>query len=129
MTIPNPPPPRSGHRAVVVGGSDACLFVFGGEYTSPKGDQVQAILQPHTCILTGGGIIASKGAVYPTGGGIIASKGAVYPTGGGIIASKGALYPTGGGIIASKGAVYPTGDGIIASKGAVYPTGRVPYTP
>ena len=37
--MPNTPRPRSAHCAVVTQGSDASLFVFGGEFTSPTGSQ------------------------------------------------------------------------------------------
>lgn len=38
---PNTPPPRSAHQAVVVprGGGEGQMFVFGGEFTSPSGEQ------------------------------------------------------------------------------------------
>eukprot|EP00041_Stephanoeca_diplocostata_P014720 m.276946 g.276946 ORF g.276946 m.276946 type:complete len:512 (-) comp19777_c0_seq1:85-1620(-) len=38
-TLPNAPAPRSAHQAVVSVGSDASLFIFGGEFTSPTGNQ------------------------------------------------------------------------------------------
>eukprot|EP00040_Diaphanoeca_grandis_P005980 m.35407 g.35407 ORF g.35407 m.35407 type:complete len:484 (+) comp17133_c0_seq1:91-1542(+) len=37
--LPNQPRPRSAHQAVTTNGSDASLFVFGGEFTSPTGSQ------------------------------------------------------------------------------------------
>ncbi|XP_041651956.1 kelch domain-containing protein 4 [Cheilinus undulatus] len=37
--IPNPPPPRCSHQAVVVPQSGGQLWVFGGEFGSPNGEQ------------------------------------------------------------------------------------------
>uniref|UniRef100_A0A8C5D0Z7 Kelch domain-containing protein 4 n=1 Tax=Gouania willdenowi TaxID=441366 RepID=A0A8C5D0Z7_GOUWI len=37
--IPNPPPPRCSHQAVVVPQSGGQLWVFGGEFASPNGEQ------------------------------------------------------------------------------------------
>ncbi|KAF3689172.1 Kelch domain-containing protein 4 [Channa argus] len=37
--IPNPPPPRCSHQAVVVPQGGGQLWVFGGEFASPNGEQ------------------------------------------------------------------------------------------
>ncbi|KAI4826085.1 hypothetical protein KUCAC02_021735, partial [Chaenocephalus aceratus] len=37
--IPNPPPPRCAHQAVVVPQGGGQLWVFGGEFASPNGEQ------------------------------------------------------------------------------------------
>ncbi|KAK7891963.1 hypothetical protein WMY93_023926 [Mugilogobius chulae] len=37
--IPNPPPPRCAHQAVVVPQSGGQLWIFGGEFASPNGEQ------------------------------------------------------------------------------------------
>lgn len=37
--IPNPPPPRCSHQAVVVAQGGGQLWVFGGEFASPNGEQ------------------------------------------------------------------------------------------
>ncbi|CAJ1057528.1 PREDICTED: kelch domain-containing protein 4 [Xyrichtys novacula] len=37
--IPNPPPPRCSHQAVVAPQSGGQLWVFGGEFASPNGEQ------------------------------------------------------------------------------------------
>ncbi|XP_051916843.1 kelch domain-containing protein 4 isoform X1 [Hippocampus zosterae] len=37
--IPNPPPPRCSHQAVAVSQGGGQLWVFGGEFASPNGDQ------------------------------------------------------------------------------------------
>ncbi|XP_059916176.1 kelch domain-containing protein 4 [Gadus macrocephalus] len=37
--IPNPPPPRCAHQAVVVAQGGGQLWVFGGEFASPDGEQ------------------------------------------------------------------------------------------
>eukprot|EP00039_Didymoeca_costata_P006133 m.87690 g.87690 ORF g.87690 m.87690 type:complete len:506 (+) comp13126_c0_seq2:54-1571(+) len=39
ITVPNPPHPRSGHQAVVTPGSEGSMFIFGGEFTSPSGNE------------------------------------------------------------------------------------------
>ncbi|XP_029010622.1 kelch domain-containing protein 4 isoform X1 [Betta splendens] len=37
--IPNPPPPRCSHQAVVVSQGGGQIWVFGGEFASPNGEQ------------------------------------------------------------------------------------------
>lgn len=39
LEIPNPPAPRSAHQAVVVPQAGGQLWVFGGEFASPNGEQ------------------------------------------------------------------------------------------
>ncbi|XP_048372072.1 kelch domain-containing protein 4 [Sphaerodactylus townsendi] len=39
IDIPNPPPPRCAHQAVVVAQGGGQLWVFGGEFASPDGEQ------------------------------------------------------------------------------------------
>ena len=37
--VPNPPPPRCAHQAVVVAKEDGQMWVFGGEFSSPNNAQ------------------------------------------------------------------------------------------
>lgn len=37
--VPNPPPPRSGHQAIITPTNGGEMWVFGGEFSSPSGNQ------------------------------------------------------------------------------------------
>ena len=39
LFVPNPPPPRCGHQAVITPMNGGELWVFGGEFSSPSGNQ------------------------------------------------------------------------------------------
>ena len=39
VNVPNPPPPRCGHQAIISPNNGGELWVFGGEFSSPNGNQ------------------------------------------------------------------------------------------